>query len=175
MSGHARDILVERLEISRNELRLMTESLPEEAWRQRGKEGAWSPGEIVQHLTIVERGVLAWLLRAKPETGALVPEPIGDAAVERVSTPHIRLSSPEQVRPSGDWITGAEVWEKFQAARESTLAYVRQSPIDLRTLRRLHPVLGMMDGYQWLLFLAAHCQRHTRQVREVLAEFAPNR
>jgi len=33
-----------------------------------------------------------------------------------------------------------------------------------------HPALGALDGYQWVLFLAAHGVRHTKQILEVKAE-----
>ena len=32
-----------------------------------------------------------------------------------------------------------------------------------------HPALGPLDGYQWVLFLAAHSVRHTKQILELKA------
>ena len=32
-----------------------------------------------------------------------------------------------------------------------------------------HPEMGVMDGYQWLLLIAAHCERHTAQILEIKA------
>jgi hypothetical protein len=29
--------------------------------------------------------------------------------------------------------------------------------------------LGMLDGYEWLLFIGAHSERHTKQILEVKA------
>ncbi|MEO8131703.1 MAG: hypothetical protein ABI822_31705, partial [Bryobacteraceae bacterium] len=32
-----------------------------------------------------------------------------------------------------------------------------------------HFALGALDGYQWLVFLGAHCDRHVRQLEAVKA------
>jgi hypothetical protein len=40
-----------------------------------------------------------------------------------------------------------------------------------------HPVLGPLDGYEWILAAAAHSERHTKQILEVKADpnFPANR
>jgi len=33
-----------------------------------------------------------------------------------------------------------------------------------------HPALGPLDGYEWVLAVAAHTERHTKQILEVKAD-----
>jgi hypothetical protein len=30
-----------------------------------------------------------------------------------------------------------------------------------------HPVMGLLDAYQWVLLVSAHAARHTKQIEEV--------
>jgi hypothetical protein len=39
--------------------------------------------------------------------------------------------------------------------------------VDLRGYAAPHLVMGQLDGVQWLLFAAAHTERHTRQIIEL--------
>ena len=45
-----------------------------------------------------------------------------------------------------------------------------KSDSDLRGHVVDHPVLGPLDGYQWILAVAAHSERHTKQILEVKAD-----
>lgn len=48
--------------------------------------------------------------------------------------------------------------------------YIRTTNDDLRDRFFDHPVLGPMEGYQWLLLIATHSARHTAQIEEVKAD-----
>jgi hypothetical protein len=71
------------------------------------------------------------------------------------------------VQPTGRWATQAECTAAFIEGDEQLKRWFTGVTDDLRLVGTVHPVLGMLDGVQWLLFLAAHTERHTRQVREV--------
>jgi hypothetical protein len=47
---------------------------------------------------------------------------------------------------------------------------ILQSTPDLRAHVVAHPALGPLDGYQWILTVAAHTERHTKQILEVKAD-----
>jgi len=61
------------------------------------------------------------------------------------------------------------VLQKFLDVRAKTIAFL-ESSADLRGHLISHPVLGPMDGYQWVLTIAAHTERHTKQIAEVKAD-----
>ncbi len=49
--------------------------------------------------------------------------------------------------------------------------FIRTTQLDLRNHFRIFPAPGEVDMYQVLLVMAAHNQRHTSQMVEVLAEY----
>jgi hypothetical protein len=46
---------------------------------------------------------------------------------------------------------------------------VKTTDDSLRQHAAAHPALKMLDGYQWLLLLSAHTERHTLQIEEAKA------
>ena len=40
-------------------------------------------------------------------------------------------------------------------------------PGNLRDFCAPHVTLGVLDGYQWILFLAVHLERHVEQIQEI--------
>ncbi|MBI3483784.1 MAG: DinB family protein [Acidobacteria bacterium] len=80
-----------------------------------------------------------------------------------------KFQAPEPLRPSGKWASPAETWKHFEASRKATIEYAKKQA-DLRAHYMDSPAIKDMDGYEWLLFLSAHSERHTAQIREVKAD-----
>jgi hypothetical protein len=59
--------------------------------------------------------------------------------------------------------------QEFEAARERTRDFAASTQADLRRHFFKHPIFGDLDLYQWLLMIAAHCDRHRVQSEEVMA------
>ena len=119
--------------------------------RVRGMEDSsrcWSPYMIVQHLVIVNRGMLGMILLLSS----------GKTTNREVST--------ADVKPSPD--AGPEVLDEFRemlARWQETLAGIR----DLRTeARHAHPWFGPLDAHGWLSLGAVHHGIHRRQMERVL-------
>ena len=79
-----------------------------------------------------------------------------------------KYEAPPQARPAARW-TPEEALEHFLTSRAKT-AELLQTMTDLRAHVIPHPVFGPMDGYQWVLAVAAHSARHTQQILEVKAD-----
>ena len=56
-----------------------------------------------------------------------------------------------------------------RAGRAQTVTLFK-STADLRDHAINHPVFGQLDGYEWVLAVAAHSARHTKQILEVKAD-----
>ena len=54
-------------------------------------------------------------------------------------------------------------------SRGKTIAYLEATP-DLRAHVVDSPIGQPLDAYEWLLFIAAHSERHTKQILEVKAD-----
>jgi hypothetical protein len=70
--------------------------------------------------------------------------------------------------PKGRWLTLAECLDAFQKSRSRTMEMVRTAD-DLRNKMFKHPLMGELDGYQAVLVIAAHPQRHAEQIEEIKA------
>ena len=54
----------------------------------------------------------------------------------------------------------------YRVFREEMYPWIETTEAPLRNDRFEHPMLGEFDGYQWLLFVAAHGRRHPAQILE---------
>ncbi len=57
----------------------------------------------------------------------------------------------------------------FKESRAKTLAFLKATE-DLREHAVDSPVGKKLDASQWVLFVSAHCERHTKQINEVKAD-----
>ncbi len=91
--------------------------------------------------------------------------------IDRVPDRSHKAQAPEFLKPTGRWATEAELVKVFETSRSANMDYIRSTNDDLRDHFFDHPVLGTMDGYQWLLLISAHSVlRHTAQIEEVKAD-----
>jgi len=168
-----RNQLLHYLAESREVLLRALDNLSGEQRRFRPAEDRWSVADCIEHITVVENGILrriqTILQEAAPEQ---VPDTSGKDQVilDHVPRRATRVKGPEQVMPNGRWADFEELLRQFEATRERTLRFSAVTQADLRSRAFPHPFLGPLDCYQWLLFLAAHCERHARQVEEVKSD-----
>jgi hypothetical protein len=96
-----------------------------------------------------------------------------DLIVKTMFDRSTRRPAPEAVLPKGRWATPEALAGDVITARDAMLEWLVGVQEDLRSYGAPHPVMGTLDGVQWLLFVAAHTQRHTRQIAEtkMMAEY----
>lgn len=165
-----REILVEQLRASAAEFeRALAEFGPDD-WEWSPGAEQWSAAEIAEHVVLTESAIVRLLrgrLLKSPEVeGAGMPDAFLEARIEDRSR---KGAAPSGLRPSSAYRSSGAALEEFRRRREQTLEYAGSTSDPLRRHRMPHPMLGAMDGYQWLLFLAAHVRRHTAQLRELSA------
>jgi hypothetical protein len=88
--------------------------------------------------------------------------------VAQVLDRSVRVPAPPPAVPTGRW-SPAETVNQF-LANESRLCDTLRTATNLRDHVVQHPLIGALDGYQWLLAAAAHTARHTKQILEVKAD-----
>jgi hypothetical protein len=81
-----------------------------------------------------------------------------------------KYQAPPELVPRGRW-TAEEALRRFLRGRQQTLSFLKQK-FDLRRHTVSHPAVGRVDGYVFVLALAAHCERHTKQIHEMKANLA---
>ena len=170
--------LVDLLTRGRAALLAAVASVPADQLEQRPNSASWSVAEVLDHLLMVESGsarLLAKRLQRAREAGLgpetetssvldLLPgyDPIGGPA--RVA--------PEMVRPR-EGVRAEAALEGLQEARETLMGVLQDGDgLALGQVTAVHPVMGEIDLYRWVLFIAKHEQRHEQQLQGIGAALA---
>jgi uncharacterized damage-inducible protein DinB len=162
------EVILENLACAQSELLRAADSVPADQWKTRPAEGRWSAGELICHLSAIERAILGRadkLLQRPPQSVPFyrrfhVPMMIVERRV-------IRRRAPATLEPQvvGD---KEEMLAELRVVRERTLAFIEETRgRNLSRYNMPHPFLGSLNGYDWLQFIASHEIRHTKQMREI--------
>ena len=130
--------------------------------RPAGEE--WSLVETVEHVVVANRNAFRRLAEAAP-FAAQAPR-IDDDAIPRVFE---RPAPPDLARPTGRFATLDAAIAALSASCDEIARWTEAAPTDLRALGAAHPLLGMLDGVQWILFIGAHTDNHVPQLRKIRA------
>ena len=173
MDRTEREFALQHLADSRERLIQIIAGLTSEQHHFRPADDRWSVADCIEHITVVERNIfrsLQRVIQTEPQPEKQAEAQGKDRAIlERVPARANRVTGPPEVMPCGRWPRFEELLRQFEASRERTLRFAAVTQADLRNHFFPHPILGLFDGYQWLLFLATHCERHVRQIEEVMA------
>ena len=157
-----------------------TSGLTDAQWHFKPSPDRWSIAENIEHLVLVQDRVLG---PVREQIAQAPAPPVGrdeegvDAIIlETIPDRSIRAKAPEFLDPTRRW-TRAEALERIRRNYERLSDWVG-STADLREHWLESPPLrivtngthAMADGYQWALTLAAHDERHVRQIEEVKAD-----
>ncbi len=171
-----RDRLVKHLQDTRKALQKETKGLTPEQWNFKAGPDRWSVAECLEHITLSEDLIFNTVNNtvmktpAQPEKyNAAAAQAKDDQVAKMVPDRSQKFQAPEPLKPSGKWASPAETWKHFEASRKTTIEYAKKQA-DLRAHYMDSPVIKDMDAYEWLLFLSAHSERHTAQIREVKAD-----
>jgi uncharacterized damage-inducible protein DinB len=173
ISTQERAKLVEYLTTTRDQVIAESAKLSDAQWNFKPGPDRWSVGEVVEHLALAEDFLAD--LRGKTMAGpAATAEQLAAAKgkdemiLKAIPDRTQKAQAPEPLQPTKRLGTRAEVMKAYQERRAKTLAYASKTTDDLRAKVGESP-LGPLDGYQWVLFVAAHNERHLGQLREVKA------
>lgn len=171
--------IVDYLAESRTVLLDALAAIPETLREERPRADAWTPGEVIGHLAMVE-GSVARLLdrraeRARAEGLALDAETssvLGCIDDRRIDVVESRIDAPEIVRPASG-TSAAAALDSLAGTRRALLAAIdRADGLDLTAIGARHPVLGELDLYAWLVMVGKHERRHARQLESLHAALA---
>jgi hypothetical protein len=139
----------------------------EQYLRRPGGE-RWSLAENAEHTTVAIRGVERLLTtRILQQPFPLEQRRLEDLTISRYLNDRSRaVSAPEMVRPKGRWTSIDEMGMALTASTDGIVAWSSAVEPDLRGFGAAHPLLGLLDGVQWVTFLALHTRRHGIQALE---------
>jgi|ERR1035437_582570 hypothetical protein len=160
----------------RADLSTVIDRTPPAAFDRRPVNGGWSGTGIIHHLGKVEGSSTKLLegLFARAMADGVGAEPGTQSWLHsidhlRVTDRTFRIIAPDRVAPDPAAEFAAS-WASLQAVRPRLLRAVASvDGRDLTTLSAPHPVLGPLNGYEWVLFIGQHEERHLSQLRETLS------
>ena len=159
-------------------------NLSDPQWKFKPGLDRWSTAEIVEHIIFVQERVLGPLRDQLDKATAAPAHPdyghVDDIVIYQIPNRLIKFPSPAQ--PGGD-LARSQALERLLTNYAGLNEYLETTP-DLRNRSvEAFPLKAVsngaydsMDGYQWILAAAAHTERHSKQILEVMADrnFPPN-
>jgi len=166
------------LEQTKSQILGAMRTLSDAQWNFKPGLDRWSIAEIVEHVVFVYERVLGPLQEnlANAPVTALDPgrRVVDDIIIYQIPNRLTKFTTPAQA--VGD-LTRSQALERVHANYARLREKLESTP-DLRVrsvesapLKRVsNGAYDMMDGYQWILAAAAHTERHTKQILEVMAD-----
>jgi hypothetical protein len=73
------------------------------------------------------------------------------------------------MRPKERWESPQETLRHFLESRARTMEFLKNGS-GLRAHTADSPLGKKLDAYQWVLYISGHSERHTKQLKEVMAD-----
>jgi uncharacterized damage-inducible protein DinB len=175
LTSEERELALKSLQATHDKFLQSIAGLSPKQWAFKPAPDRWSVAEVAEHITVSESAIFG-LMQKQIMTSPATPEKREQVKgkdqiiLQKVPDRSHKAQAPEFLRPRGRWATETDLIKAFEESRRATMDYVRTTNDDLRDHFFDHPVLGTLDGYQWLLLISAHSERHTAQIEEVKAD-----
>jgi uncharacterized damage-inducible protein DinB len=168
MTNFELELVRKQLSAGRQTLLAAVERLSDAQAAFKPSSQTWSVLECIEHVVVSGRQMLRMIERAAIVEG-WQPAALGQDRifVSRAVDRARRFPAPDSASPKSRFATLDDARREFLEARKRTLAFIEQSPEDLRARRLVHPVAGPIDAYHCLLLIAAHPSRHAAQILEI--------
>jgi len=173
LSNADREKAIKYLEETKQGVLKATEGLSEAQWNFKSGPDRWSIAEVAEHIAAAEdyiRGMVTeQVMKAPPRTEADDVKAIDDLVLAAIPDRTNKRQAPEPLKPTNRFGSPAGSLKHFTESRAQTLQFL-QTHDDLRAHAADSPLGKKMDAYEWVLFIAAHSERHTKQINEVKAD-----
>jgi len=134
----------------------------------------WSVEECVKHIAMSEQVLWQMLEGSLKEPAAPAKRSeikvTDEELVQRIEDRSKKVKTNEKLQPENTpYKSMEEALDAFKTDREKLITYVKSTEEDLRNHFATLP-FGPIDTYQMILFIGAHSNRHTQQIKEVKAD-----
>ncbi len=174
LDHHEREYALSHLHASRRLFLDSIANITPAQWNFKSAPDRWSIAECAEHIVLTEELISAGLRQTLQGTAQPAKRASGDAAyvkdqklVAVVTDRSQKAQAPETIRPTGRFKSPDDVASAFKRVRDVNIDFIGSTDADLRAFFMPHPLLGMLDSYQFVLLMSAHTERHTLQIQEV--------
>ncbi len=168
-----RDKALKYLESTRANVLEATKGLSPAQWNFKPGPDRWSVAEVTEHIAAAEDFLMGMVnekvMKAPARTEADDVKAIDEQVLKAVPDRTNKVQAPEPLRPTNRYGSAEASLKHFEESRAKTIEFLK-SANDLREHAADGPFGKKLDGYEWVLFVAAHSERHTKQINEVKAD-----
>jgi len=168
-----RDRAVKYLESTRQGVQDATAGLSQAQWNFKPAPDKWSVAEVTEHIAAAEdflRGMVTdQVMKAPPRPAGEDVKAIDEMVLTAIPDRTHKAQAPEPLKPTNRFGSPEGSLKHFAESREQTLDFLKKHD-DLRDHASDSPMGKKLDAYEWILFVAAHSDRHTKQINEVKAD-----
>ena len=168
-----RDRAVKYLESTRQGVQDATAGLSQAQWNFKPAPDRWSVAEVTEHIAAAEdflRGMVTdQVMKAPPRPAGEDVKAIDEMVLTAIPDRTHKAQAPEPLKPTNRFGSPEGSLKHFAESREQTLDFLKKHD-DLRDHASDSPMGKKLDAYEWILFVAAHSDRHTKQINEVKAD-----
>jgi len=167
-----KDKALQYLETTKKGVLEATKGLSEAQWNFKPAPDRWSAAQVMEHIATAEdfiRGMLKEKIMMAPagEPGRDVKK-TDEGVLAMVPDRTTKLQAPEPLVPTNRFGSPEASVKHFVDSRATTADFLK-STTGLRDHVADSP-MGKLDGYEFVLLIAAHSERHTKQINEVKAD-----
>jgi len=167
-----KDRALQYLESTKKNVMETTKGLSEAQWNFKPAPDRWSVAQVMEHIAAAEdflRDVTKDKVMTSPAgESARDVKKTDEAVLAMVPDRTHKAQAPEPLVPSNRFGSPDGSLKHFVESRSATEDFLK-STAGLRDHVMDSP-LGKLDGYEFVLFIAAHSERHTKQINEVKAD-----
>ena len=173
LTQEERDKALKYLQTTRANVVEATKGLSPAQWNFKPAPDRWSVAEVTEHIAAAEDFLMGMvnekLMKAPARTEAEDVKAIDDLVLQRIPDRTNKVQAPEPLRPTNRYGSPEASLKHFEESRAKTIEFLKNTS-DLREHAVDSPFGKKLDGYEWVLFAAAHSERHTKQINEVKAD-----
>ena len=162
----------EFLKDTRTDLVKTVKGLSEAQLKFKAAPDRWSVEDCMKHIAAAEMGLRQYLDNtlkepATPEKRSEI-KVSDDDLIKMIEDRSRKAQAPKELRPENTpFKTADEALTSFKDNRDKLIDFVKNTQEDLRNHLAALP-FGKIDAYQMVLFISAHSNRHTQQIKEVM-------
>jgi hypothetical protein len=167
-----KDRALQYLETTKKNVLEATKGLSEAQWNFKPAPDRWSVAQVMEHIAAAEdfiRDLVKEKVMMAPagEAGRDVKK-TDEGVLMMVPDRTTKVQAPEPLVPTNRFGSPDASIKHFVESRATTVNFLKTTT-GLRDHVADSP-LGKLDGYEFVLLIAAHSERHTKQINEVKAD-----
>ena len=171
LTKQERKFAVSQLKDTKTDLLKCIRGLSEKQLNFKPSADKWSIKDCFYHLTLAEAGF--WKMLETSMNEPATPEKRSEIKITDEDLlkgiSDLTAKDPELPSAKAEWKSMYEAVTAFKSSRSQHLKYAKTTTEDLRN-HLIQLPLGWVDCYQFIIFISGHCNRHTQQINEIIAD-----